>query len=72
MWITKNFIFHYDKSQPCWTNHTKLLEHDGMHCSATFIVDEEDDGVGVLDFMPITFKDGFAANAYVYELEEVE
>ena len=72
MIITKYFIFHYDTSQPCWSNHTKLLEHNHMRCSALFIVDEDDDDADILESVPITFEDGFTANAYVYELEEVE
>lgn len=63
--MNKRYIFHYDTTQPAWKNHCKLLDHNGMECSAD-ITD-----LGVLDHVRIMFDDGFEATAIVYELEEV-
>lgn len=64
--MDKRYIFKYDTTQPAWKNHCKLLEHNGMECSAD-ITD-----LGILDHVRITFDDGFEATAIVYELEEIK
>lgn len=71
--ITKEYIFHYDRTKPAWHNHSKLLAHDGLKCTASFFINEE---VGEIDYEPqegvsIKFNDGYKANVYFYELEEV-
>lgn len=71
MLVTKKYIFHYDKKQPS-SNNTKYLEHDGQECTAYFYRNGEDiEEPAVLDVVHVIFTDGFHANAYAYELEEI-
>ena len=66
--IEKRYIFHYDKTQPAWKNHSKLCEHDGSECSALIFTDDE---LNPYDKLCITFDDGFQFLAFIYELEEI-
>jgi hypothetical protein len=68
MLITKKYIFTYDETEPAWKNHTKYVEHSGQTCTATFF-DEEP---ATLELVSVAFEDGFRANVYGYELEEVK
>jgi hypothetical protein len=69
MLVTKKYIFHYDAKQADWSSHTKYLKHDGKECTA-FVFDDEK--LETLDMVHIVFEDGFPANAYPYELEEIK
>lgn len=73
MITTKRCIFRYDRSKPAWHNHIKMIAHDGLECTASFVIDEE---VGEIDYEPqegvyIRFDDGYEVSVYFYELEEV-
>lgn len=68
MLTAKKYIFHYDTSKAAWCGHTKYLNHDSKECVA-FICDDEP--LGVLDLVHVKFEDGFTANVYTYELEEI-
>lgn len=67
--IEKKYIFRYDSTKPAWCGHTRYLEHSGQECIAIAI---EDDTFSDMDVVHIKFEDGFAANVYAYELEEVD
>lgn len=68
MIITKKYIFHYDKTKAAWSGHSRYLKHDGKECTA-FVYDDEQ--LNDYDMVHIKFEDGFTANVYPYELEEI-
>ena len=67
MFYTKRYIFHYDTSKTAWSNHTKLLAHNNMECTA-FLLEADD----INDLINIKFDDGFEAMAFEHELEVVK
>lgn len=68
MLITKKCIFHYDATKAAWCGHTRYLNHDGQVCIAYICEGEQ---LTDFDMVHIKFEDGFTANVYPYELEEI-
>lgn len=70
MLITKKCTFHYDDKEPAFAGgHVRYKEHDGKPCIAFFSRNEH---LGPLDIVRVEFEDGFTANVYNYELEEIK
>lgn len=66
--ITKKYIFHYDTTKAAWCGHTKYMNHDGQECTALIFTEDE---ISTFTVIHVKFADGFTANVFFYELEEV-
>ncbi len=67
MLVTNKYIFHYDAKKAA-AKHSKYLAHDGQVCTAYL---DSNDKFIPHDVLNVMFEDGFSANVYFYELEEI-
>jgi len=67
MLVAKKYIFHYDTNKAA-AKHSKYMTHDGQECVT--LLDSNDKFIPH-DVLTVMFEDGFSANVYFYELEEI-